>query len=75
MKILILGISMFMTGFIGFAILCGSSLAATYNNGSIFFSDIWSLFGITPIAIGFLILGIVGFVIAVIGLFKKESRK
>lgn len=74
MKTLILGISMFMTGFIGFAILCGSSLATTYTNGSIFFSDIWRMFGITPIVIGFLILGMVGFVIAVIGLIKKENK-
>lgn len=75
MKILILGISMFMTGLIGFAILCGLTIAVTYTNGSIFYVDTWRMFGITPIAIGFLILGIVGFVIAVIGLIKKENSK
>ncbi len=73
MKTLIIGISMFMTGFIGFAILCGAAMVSNFTlNGSTYYMEIWRLFGITPIAVGFLILGIVGIIVAVLGLFQKS---
>lgn len=74
MKKLVLGISMFITGFIGFAILCGAAVASNFTlNGSNHYLEIWRLFGVTPIAIGFLILGIVGIVVAMLGMFQKSK--
>ncbi len=74
MKTLIIGISMFMTGFIGFAILCGAAMISNFTlNGSTYYMDVWRLFGVTPIAIGFLILGAVGIIVAVLGLFQKSK--
>ncbi|OLS01855.1 hypothetical protein [Tissierella creatinophila] len=74
MKKMILGISMFVTGFIGFAILCGATMASNYTlNGSTYYMEMWRLFGITPIVIGFLILGVVGIIITIIGLFQKSE--
>lgn len=74
MKTLILGVSMLATGFIGFAVLCGAAVTSTFTlNGSNNFMDIWRLFGITPIAIGFLILGVVGVIVAVVGLIRKSK--
>lgn len=65
---------MFITGFIGFAILCGLAVTSTFNvNGSHNYMDIWQLFGITPISNGFFILGIIGIIIALFGVFQKEK--
>lgn len=73
-KLLLLGISMFFTGFIIFAILVVSAIASNSTlDGSNYFMDIWSIYGITPIAIGFFILGILGLIIAIIGLFQKSK--
>lgn len=53
-KLLLLGVSMFFTGFIGFAILIGSVMASNFTlNSSNYFVDTWRLYGVTPIAIGF----------------------
>lgn len=74
MKTLILGISMLATGFIGFAILCGAAVTSTFTlNNSNNFMDIWRLFGVTPIALGFLIFGVLGVIVAVIGLMQKSK--
>lgn len=74
MKTLILGVAMFMTGFIGFAIFCSATVVSNFTlNGSNYYMDVWRLFGVTPIAVGFLILGIVGIVIAIIGVFQKSK--
>lgn len=74
MKTLILGVAILMTGFIGFAILCSATVASNFTlNGSNNYMAIWRLFGVTPIAAGFLIMGIVGIVIAVIGVFQKSK--
>lgn len=73
-KLLLLGISMFFTGFIIFAILVVSAIASNSTlDGSNYFMDTWSIYGITPIAIGFFILGILGLIIAIIGLFQKSK--
>lgn len=72
MKTLILGISMFVTGFIGLAILCAAAISTTYTNGSLYYMEVWRVFGVMPIVIGFLIFGIIGIIIAVIGLLKKS---
>ena len=54
LKLLLLGISMFFTGFIGFAILIGSAMESNFTLDSPnYFMDIWRLYGVTPIAIGF----------------------
>ena len=72
MRVFILGISMFVTGFIGFAIMCGSTISSTFTiNNSNNWWVIMRFFGVAPIAIGFLILGIIGFVIAMVGLCKQ----
>lgn len=74
LKLLLLGISMFFTGFIGFAILIGSAVASNFTlDGSNYFMDTWRLYGVTPIAIGFFSLGILGLIIAIIGLFQKSK--
>lgn len=73
MRVFVFGLSMFVTGLIGFAIMCGSTMASTFTlNSSTNCWDIMRLFGVTPIVIGFLILGIVGFVITIVGLYKKK---
>ena len=54
LKLLLLGISMFFTGFIGFAILIGSAMESNFTlDSSNYFMDTWRLYGVTPIAIGF----------------------
>ncbi len=54
LKFLLLGTSMFFTGFIGFSILVGSAVASNFTlDNSNYFMDIWRLNGVTPIAIGF----------------------
>ncbi|WP_416334906.1 hypothetical protein ACKRLN_00265 [Anaerococcus sp. DFU013_CI05] len=74
LKLLFLGISMFFTGFIGFAILIGSAVASNFTlDSSNYFMDTWRLYGVTPIAIGFFLLGILGLIIAIIGLFQKSK--
>lgn len=72
-KIFILGIVMFLVGFIGFSILCGSAVSATYTSGSTHFVDIWHLFGITHIAIGFVVMGFIGLILATIGIFMESK--
>ena len=54
---------MLVTGFIGFAILCGAAVASNFNTGSTYYMEIWRLFGVTPISVGFLIMGIVGIIV------------
>lgn len=72
LKLLLLGISMFFTGFIGFAILIGAAVASNFTlDSSNYFMDTWSLCGVTPIAIGFFLLGVLGLIIAIIGLLQK----
>ncbi|HEY4543789.1 MAG TPA: hypothetical protein VIG40_04005 [Tissierellaceae bacterium] len=72
LKLLILGISMFFTGFIGIAILIGSAVASNFTlDSSKYFMDTWRLCGVTPIAIGFFLLGILGLIMAVIGFLQK----
>ena len=74
LKLLLLGVSMFFTGFIGFAILIGSAMASNFTlNSSNYFVDTWRLYGVTPIAIGFFLLGALGLIIAIIGLFQKSK--
>lgn len=73
MKKFILGVAMISVGFICFAILSGAAITATYTNGSTYFLDIWQLFGVTPIAISFLVLGITGLILAIIGAFMKSK--
>lgn len=76
MKTLILGISMFITGFIGFAILCGAAVVNGFSvNNSNDFRAIWRLFGVTHIANSFLILGIIGVIIVLIGLILEIQLK
>lgn len=73
MKVIILGISMFITGLIGFAILCGFTVSTTYTTGSTYYLEIWRLFGITKIAVGFFLLGIIGLVVAILGVFFSDK--
>lgn len=74
LKLLLLGVSMFFTGFIGVAILIGSAMASNFTlNSSNYFVDTWRLCGVTPIAIGFFLLGALGLIIAIIGLFQKSK--
>ena len=71
-KLLILGICMFFTGIISFAILVGAAVASPFTmDGSNYFIDIWRLHGVTPIAIGFFILGVFGLIIALVGFLQK----
>lgn len=74
LKLLLLGISMFFTGFLGFTILVVSAIASNSTlDGSNYFMDTWRIYGVTPIAIGFFLLGILGLIIAIIGLFQKSK--
>ena len=74
LKLLLLGVSMFFTGFIGVAILIGFAMASNFTlNSSNYFVDTWRLCGVTPIAIGFFLLGALGLIIAIIGLFQKSK--
>lgn len=73
MKKLILGATMFITGFIGVAILIAATLSCNYTlNGSNNYADIWRLFGITPFVIAFAVLGIVGLLMAIWSLFTDR---
>ena len=72
LKLLLLGISMFFTGIISFAILVGAAVVSPITvDSSNYFIDIWRLHGVTPIAIGFFLLGVFGLIIAFIGFFQK----
>ncbi|MFO3666478.1 hypothetical protein [Anaerococcus kampingiae] len=73
-KLLILGISMFFTGIISFAILVGAAVISTLTlDNSIYFMNTWRLHGVTPIAIVFFILGVFGPIIALIGFLQKDK--
>lgn len=73
-KLLILGISMFFTGIISFAILVGAAVMSTLTlDDSNYFMDTWRLIGVTPIAIVFFILRIFGLIIALIGFLQKDK--
>lgn len=74
LKLLLLGISMFFTGIISFAILVGAAIMSTLNlDDSNYFMYTWRLHGVTPIAIVFFILGIFGLIIALIGFLQKDK--
>lgn len=72
LKVLLLGLALFATGFIGYAVIISSTIATTYSNGSLYYRDILRVFGVTHIAYGFLALGVVGFIITAIGIFQKK---
>ncbi len=73
-KLLILGISMFFTGIISFAILVGAAVMSTLTfDDSNYFMDTWRLHGVTLISIVFFILGIFGLIIALIGFLQKDK--
>lgn len=73
-KLLILGISMFFTGIISFAILVGAAVISTLTlDNSNYFMNTWRLHGVTPIAIVFFILGVFGLIIALIGFLQKDK--
>lgn len=65
---------MFMTGSISFVILCGAAIATTYTNGSLYCIDIWKMFGIMPVVVGSLIVGVVGFLIALYAVISKFAK-
>lgn len=73
MKKVIFGASLLIAGIVGFAILCGAAVSSTFSTGSTNFVDIWRLFGVTPAAIALLILGAIGAIVALIGVFTKEK--
>lgn len=73
MKLFILGICMILTGGIGFAILCGAAIACTYTSSSLYFVDIWNVFGVAPIAWGFLAITIIGFILSVVEILVKKK--
>ncbi len=77
MKILLMGVSMFSTGFICSAIICDMAILATITKGSCYFMDILKLNGMTSMLYFFLAMGVIGFVISIVGLFfsNKESAK
>lgn len=75
MKKLILGIAMMLIGFIGIAILCAGAMSSQFTiNGSNNFMDIWRIFGITPIAITFTVIAILGFVCSLFGILSKTKE-
>lgn len=74
MKKLILGISMFITGAICFALMVAAAVIKGYNlNGSSYFAVTWKISGITPIAYVFALCGIAGLIIAIISAFRKNN--
>lgn len=75
MKIFVFGLSMFITGALGLAILCGAAMLSTYTSGSLYFVDIWRLFGLTNVVIFFLIIGAVGLLFLILDLVLKFWRK
>lgn len=73
MKKLILGISLFATGLIGFALMVAAGMISGYTlNGSAHFTVSWQIQGVTPIACAFIICGVIGLIIAIIGALSKE---
>ncbi len=72
LKMLFLGATMLMTGFIGCAVIIGSAISSTYTNGSLYYGDILKLFGVVPILKAFFALGIIGVIIAIMSLFQKD---
>ena len=74
MKKLILGISMLAAGSIGFALMVAAAMIKGYTlNGSAHFTVTWSIQGVTPIAYTFALCGVIGLVIAIIGVFSKND--
>lgn len=67
MKALILGISMFTTGALGYALLCAAAVTSNFSvNNSRHYKDLWALSGVTPVATVFLIVAIAGAIIAIL---------
>ncbi|MBM6828918.1 hypothetical protein H9X85_04480 [Anaerotignum lactatifermentans] len=68
MKIFVFGLSMFITGALGLAILCGAAMLSNYTSGSLYFVDIWRLFGLSNVVMFFLIIGAVGLIFLMLDL-------
>lgn len=76
MKAFIFGIAMFMTGALGIAVLCGAAMQSNYIGDSLYFVDLWHLYGVTGVAVFFLIVGLIGLVVLVLELlFSVLKRK
>lgn len=74
MKKVILGIGLMAIGFLGFAILCSGAMCSQFTvNGSNYFIDIWRVFGITPVALIFVVIAAVGIILSIVGLFSKSK--
>ena len=75
MKMFVFGLSMFITGALGLAILCGAAMLSTYTSGSLYFMDIWRLFGVTNVAMAFLIIGAIGLILLMLDFVWSFFRK
>ncbi len=74
MKKVILGTGMFLAAVIGLCVLCAGAMASGYSvNGSTDFVDIWRLFGVIPAAIGLVVCGGCGLLVALGGLLWEEK--
>ena len=75
LKLVLLGVSMFMTGLLGVAILVGSAMITKISiNGSSYYKGILRFFEVTPVVNAFLVLGIAGILIAAVGIILKDSK-
>ncbi len=73
MKKVILGTGMFLAAVLGLCALCAGAMASGYSvNGSTDFVDIWRLFGAIPAAIGLVVCGGCGLLVALWGLLEEK---
>ncbi len=73
MKRVVLGSALFLAAVLGLCILCAGAVASGYSvNGSTGFVDIWRIFGVIPFAIGLVVCGGCGLLLAVWGLLAED---
>ena len=75
MKKIILGSMMFLTGIISLSIVLAGSMANEWNvNGQ--FSSFWNIsqYGLMPAVYCFIVIAVIGLIIAVWGLFDKKDK-
>lgn len=75
MKKVILGATMFLAGMLSLAVLLGGTMANDWTNNSQL-SSFWNLsqYGLMPVLYGFVAVAVIGFGIAIWGLFDKKDR-
>lgn len=73
MKLVILGVALLLTGWIGFSLLCSAAISTSYMGDSLYFMDILDLYGLTSVIWALLAMGVIGLVLAILGVLNTTK--